>query len=207
VSRGGLAGRRRPTSPYPPVIRHFAVTAIGRDRPGIVAAVTRNLLEHHLNVEDSQMTILRGHFTMMLVVSGAAEVEARALRADLERTAAQLDLEAVSLDEVTEAGAADASTPTHIVTVYGTDHQGIVHAVAAALADCGVNITDLNTRLVGDIPSGDRNGDGGEGLYAMMVEVAMPSGLSAKGLESLLEATKREQGVEITIRELEQDVL
>jgi len=32
-------------------------------------------------------------------------------------------------------------------------------------------------------------------------------GLTVKGLESMLEATKRDQGVEITIRELEQDVL
>ena len=49
-------------------MRHFAVAAIGRDRPGIVAAVTANLLDHDLNVEDSQMTILGGHFTMMLEV-------------------------------------------------------------------------------------------------------------------------------------------
>jgi hypothetical protein len=62
-----------------------------------------------------------------------------------------------------------------------------------------VNITDLNTRLVGEDETDD--------LYAMMLEIALPEGVSVGGLEALLEATKREQGVEITIRELDQDAL
>jgi glycine cleavage system regulatory protein len=90
--------------------------------------------------------------------------------------------------------------------VYGVDHPGIVHAVSAALAQCEVNITDLNTRLVVDEEGTSRaNGDGGEDLYAMMLEVVLPEGLTVKGLDSMLEATKRDQGVEITIRELEAD--
>lgn len=186
-------------------VRHFAVAAIGRDRPGIVAAVTHNLLDHELNVEDSQMTILGGHFTTMMIVSGGDAVDVGALRADLGATAHELNLEAVSVEEVADAARA-VSVPTHTVTVYGVDHPGIVHAVSAALAQCEVNITDLNTRLVVDdkrVAHG--NGDGGEDLYAMMLEVVLPEGLTVKGLDSMLEATRRDQGVEITIRELEQD--
>jgi glycine cleavage system transcriptional repressor len=179
-------------------MRHFAVSAIGRDRPGIVAAVTRVLLEHDTNIEDSQMTILRGHFAVMLVVSAPEGVDAAGLRADLEGAGRELGLEAIALADVGEAEAAPAE-PSHIVTVYGVDHPGIVHAVAEALAGAGVNITDLNTRLVSDESAQD--------LYAMMVEVALPRGLSAAALETLLEATRREQGVEVTIRELESDEL
>jgi glycine cleavage system transcriptional repressor len=186
-------------------VRHFAVAAIGRDRPGIVAAVTHNLLDHELNVEDSQMTILGGHFTTMMIVSGGDGVDVGALRADLGATARELNLEAVSVEEVADAARA-VSLPTHIVTVYGVDHPGIVHAVSAALAQCEVNITDLNTRLVVDEKrAAHANGDGGEDLYAMMLEVVLPEGLTVKGLDSMLEATRRDQGVEITIRELEQD--
>jgi len=186
-------------------VGHFAVAAIGRDRPGIVAAVTRNLLDHDVNVEDSQMTILGGHFTMMLIVSGGDGGEIDALRTDLEATARELNLEAISVDTV--AGTARATdAPTHTVTVYGVDHPGIVHAVTAALAQCEVNITDLNTRLVVDErPTARGNGDGGEDLYAMMLEVVLPEGLTAPGLDSILEATRRDQGVQISIRELEQD--
>ena len=98
--------------------------------------------------------------------------------------------------------AAASSEPSHIVTVYGTDHPGIVNSVAEALAAADVNITDLNTRLVGDDDAG-----AGDDLYAMMVEVALPPGLSAGALETLLQAIKRDQGVEVSVRELEADAL
>ena len=186
-------------------VRHFAVAAIGRDRPGIVAAVTHNLLDHELNVEDSQMTILGGHFTMMLIVSGDDGVEIGVLRADLEATARALNLEAISVETVADTARA-MTAPTHTVTVYGVDHPGIVHAVSTALAQCEVNITDLNTRLVVDDEGAPgANGDAGDDLYAMMLEIVLPEGLTVKGLDSMLEATRRDQGVEITIRELEQD--
>jgi glycine cleavage system transcriptional repressor len=184
-------------------VRHFAVAVIGRDRPGIVAAVTDNLLDHELNVEDSQMTILGGHFTTMMMVAGGDSVDVGALRTDLETTARELGLDAISVDEVADADRA-MPAPTHTVTVYGVDHPGIVHAVSAALAQCEVNITDLNTRLVVDEEAASgANGDGGEDLYAMMLEVVLPEGLTVKGLDSMLEATRRDQGVEITIRELD----
>jgi glycine cleavage system transcriptional repressor len=184
-------------------VPHFALSAIGRDRPGIVAAITGVLLGHGANLEDSQMTILRGHFTMTLVVALPDEADAERLRADLEATAQDLGLEAIALAEVAEADPAAASSePSHIVTVYGTDHPGIVNSVAEALAAADVNITDLNTRLVGD----DEDGAAGD-LYAMMVEVALPPGLSAGTLEALLEAIKRDQGVEVSVRELEADAL
>jgi glycine cleavage system transcriptional repressor len=184
-------------------MHHFAVAAIGRDRPGIVAAVTRVLLDHGVNVEDSQMTILRGHFTMTLIVEADESVDPAALRTELEAVARDLGLEAMSVSEVPELGAGGPADPTHIVTVYGADHPGIVHAVAAALAEVDVNITDLNTRLVADDAS---NGDGAD-LYAMMLEVALPPGVDTDALDGLLAATRQEQGVEITIRELEQDAL
>jgi glycine cleavage system transcriptional repressor len=164
-----------------------------------VAAVARVLLERGLNVEDSQMTILCGHFTMMLVVSGADDLDEAALRADLDGVGEELGLESVALADVEEIGASAQPSPSHVVTVYGTDHPGIVHAVAAALAERGVNITDLNTRLVSE--------EGEEPLYAMMMEVELPDGLAAEELERSLADVGREQEVEASVRPLEQDVL
>lgn len=179
-------------------MRHFAISAVGRDRPGIVAAVSRVLLDHELNVEDSQMTILRGHFAMMLVVAAPGAVDPDRLRRDLAATGDRLGLDAISVSEV---GALErpGPEPSHIVTVYGVDHPGIVHAAATALADRDVDITDLNTRLVDE--------EGGQPLYALMMEVALPAGSDAGELRTALEAVGRAQGVEVTLRELEQDVL
>jgi glycine cleavage system transcriptional repressor len=181
-------------------VRHFAVTAIGRDRPGIVAAVSSVLLEHQGNVEDSQMSILRGRFTIMLIVSTADGVDVARLEADLERTSGELGLDAIALSEVGDVEPGVEATPSHVVSVYGVDHPGIVQAVTSALAGLGVNIVDLTTRLVG--------GDGeGEPLYAMMMEVALPAEQTAESVEQSLRAVREEQGVDLTIRPLEQDVL
>jgi len=175
---------------------HLALSAIGRDRPGIVAAITGVLLEHGVNIEDSQMAILGGHFSMTLVLAAPEGADPDALRSSLEAAAAELALDALSLGEMAEVGGPQ-SEPSHIVTVYGSDHPGIVHAVAAALADRSWDITDLNTRLVGDE---------GERLYALMLEVAVPA-REAGELEGALDAVAREQGVEVSVRELDDDEL
>ena len=62
----------------------LAVTVIGRDRPGIIADTTRLLAGLGANLEDSTMSILRGHFAMVLLAAAdvtAAEAEAAGIDA------------------------------------------------------------------------------------------------------------------------------
>jgi glycine cleavage system transcriptional repressor len=173
---------------------HFAVSVFGRDRPGIVAAVARLLLEHGVNVEDSRMANLRGHFAMMLLVAAPEGAGEAGLRAGLEELREREGLEAVALSAVAEVPAAHAE-PSYVVSVYGADHPGIVAAVAGALAARDVNITDLETRLLG------------EGLYVMLLEVALPAGMSGEAVVDALAAVGTEQGVEVSVRPLEADAL
>ena len=181
-------------------MRRLALTAIGRDRPGIVAAASRVLLAHQANVEDSQMTILRGHFTMMLVVSVPEEADIGTLRDDLEDVRGELGLEAIVLSELDDVDPANEPIPTHIVTLYGADHPGIVHAATSALAQLEVDITDLTTKLAGE---------GGEGpsLYALMMEIAPPPGVAAAEVEEALQRVGEEQGVEVSVRALDAEAL
>src|SRR3712207_3864279 len=176
-------------------MRRLAVTAIGRDRPGIVAAVSRVLLAHRANVEDSQMTILRGHFTMMLVVSVPEEADVGMLRDDLDNVRAELDLEAVLLSPLAEVDPASEPVPTHVVTLYGPDHPGIVHAATSTLGGGDVNTTALTTKL------GAEDGEGPP-LYALMMEIAPPPGADAAELEAALRRVGEEQGVEVSLRAL-----
>jgi glycine cleavage system transcriptional repressor len=180
-------------------VRHLALSAIGRDRPGIVAAVAEQLLKHEVNIEDSEMTILRGHFTMTLVVSAPDDVDDAGLRADLEGVRERIGLDAVSLNDVAEVELAGEPEASHVVTVYGADHPGIVHAVAAALAQREVDITDLETRLV------DR--DEGEPLYVLTMEIALPASFEPSELDALLARVAEEQTVEVSVHPLERDLL
>jgi peptide deformylase len=130
----------------------FVLAVTGRDRPGIVSAVTRVLLDHRLNIEDAEMAILRGHFAVMLVVEAPAGLDADALRADLERARAAVPLETVTLTEVPSL---DPHTPaaSHSISVYGADHPGIVHGVASALAANDVNVVGLAAPQIGEAVS------------------------------------------------------
>ena len=122
------------------------LTAIGRDRPGIVARIAKVLLDHELNIEDSQMRILGGRFSMMLLLRGTASEEA--LYRDLLAAGRDLGLDYIYVHPVSET---DVERPkaTHIATLFGIDKPGQVAAVAEVLADLEVNIVGLETRLEG----------------------------------------------------------
>lgn len=177
----------------------FALSAIGRDRPGIVAGVSGALLEHGVNIEDSRMAILGGHFTMMLIVSAPEGSDIDALRAALLATQAELGLGALTLEEVTVDQGFSRPEASHLVTVYGADHPGIVHAVAAALADLGVNVVDVATHLVAE--------EGEQPIYALMMEVELPGGLAPDELEARLRETADRERLDLSVRALEAEAL
>lgn len=173
---------------------NVAVTAIGRDRPGIVASVTGALLEAGGNVDDSQMSILHGHFAVMLIVSLPDDVTIAEVEEKLAETGRELELGGITVSPVDslDRGAA----PTHVLTVYGADQPGIVHETAAALAALGVNITDLRTRRTGTAQSP---------LYTLMVEVSVPEGTLPE-LEKALGELRRSRGLEAGLADLDAGV-
>jgi len=62
------------------------VTVVGADRPGIVAAISSTLAEANANIVDISMTVLRGFFSMIMVVDiSKATRELDELRKELER--------------------------------------------------------------------------------------------------------------------------
>ena len=179
---------------------HFAVTAVGADRPGIVAAVTGAFADHDCNLEDSSMTILRGQFAMMLVVDAPDGVGQGELEAALAVPAAELDL-VVTVRPAGEPARSpepsdDAASWT--VSVYGADHPGIVHGVAAILAEQEVNIVDLSTRVVGPPESP---------VYTMLLEVMLPPAADPQEFGRRLDAKAAELGVTCRLHPSEADIL
>jgi glycine cleavage system transcriptional repressor len=168
-----------------------AIIVLGHDRPGIIAEVTAALARLGLNLEDSTMTLLRGHFAMMLVCAGDTG------SADIEEALGFLTADGsldVSVREVPVEAAGAPVAASYVVTVHGADRPGIVSAVAGRVAEVGGNITDLTTRLAG-------------GLYILGAEVDLPAGTDVTALRAALEATASELGVGATLREVESDDL
>lgn len=165
---------------------HLAVTAIGADRPGIIARVTGVLREQGGNLEDSSMTILGGQFAIMLLVT--ADTEAESLERALREATEDLGL-VVTVRPVGTGG--PSAPPTHVLSVYGSDRPGIVAEVAAVLADAQVNVTDLTTRVL----------EGERPVYAMMLEVALHDPEGAEALRSAV--LDRVDDVDVSVQALD----
>ena len=170
-------------------MNEYAVTVIGHDRPGIIADVAEILAALGLNLTDSTMTRLRGHFAMTLVCAGtvaAAEVESALAPLTADRTLL------VTVREVGEELVDAPSGEHYVLTVHGADRLGIVAALSRTVAAAGGNITDLTTRLAGN-------------LYVVVAEVDAPGAMA--DLAAAIDRTAAELGVEATLRAVEADLM
>jgi glycine cleavage system transcriptional repressor len=167
------------------------ITAVGRDGPGIIAALAKAVFDLGGNLDDASMTRLHGAFAAMVAArlpAGKSEDDAR----DALRPLAEERGLTVTVQAVPDAPA--ETPPDTLVTVYGADKPGIVYRVAAALAALGVNVTDMDTRLTGteDAP-----------VYIMLLEAAVGA-VDLAATTTLLAATL---GVEISTQVLDSEAL
>lgn len=172
-------------------MKRYALTAIGRDKPGIVAAVTKALYEHGCNIEDSSMTILEDEFAIILIMSKSGTAEP--LRKDLRSVGADLEL-TITLKEIPKESASKARQSNYIITLHGADKAGIVYRVSELLASMGVNITDLDTKTVGEA---------GKKIYIMVLEVYAPQGVDVTALGGQLKELGASLGVTVKIKPIE----
>lgn len=168
-------------------MREVAVTAVGTDRPGIVAAITEALRDLGGNLADCRAALLAGSFAIVVVAELPDGVTDDTLRAALSEGSANLGL-GVWVGPAEVRGPDHAEAERCIVSVYGADHPGIVAAVSRAVADLGVNIVDLSSRVVGD-----------PAIYVLGLEVELPPGMTASDLQTRLQPVAAAQGVELAV--------
>ena len=171
-------------------MHEYAVTVIGKDRPGIIADVSSVLAGLGLNLTDSTMTRLRGHFAMTLVCAGQVPAP------EVESALAPLSAGGlvVSVSEVATEGPAAPTGGHYVLRLHGADRLGIVAAVTRLLADVGGNITDLTTRLA-------------DGLYLLVAEVDLPTTVDIDELTARVRRLASDLGVEASLSPAETDVL
>jgi glycine cleavage system transcriptional repressor len=170
-------------------MHEYAITVIGRDRPGIIADVSSVLAGLGLNLTDSTMTRLRGHFAMTLVCAG--EVPSNEVESALAPLSAEL---IVSVSQVVTDGPVAPTGGHYLLRLHGADRLGIVAAVTRLLADVGGNITDLTTRLA-------------DGLYLLVAEVDLPTTVDIDELTAQVRRLATDLGVEASLSPAETDVL
>lgn len=170
---------------------HFAITVIGRDRPGIVAETTEVLYHLGCNIADSSCSILGGQLAMILLVSHADYNQGE----ELQPAFANLEKQGLSVFIRTLKPGGEQRPRHHgqlcQLSVYGSDKPGIVYRVAAALAQRHINIEDFTTQLVGSEK---------RPVYVFICECALPPEVSQEDLEGCLHQLRQELEVDITLQ-------
>lgn len=161
--------------------RWILLSAIGSDRPGLVAELARLIYDCGANLEDSRMTILGTDFAVILLCSASTSdaadqiaVGAKRLERDHGLTILLRSLEGERRPPVPAPG-----TKLYRVEAAGEDRAGIVSGLCRVLADRGVNIAELSSH--------SRPGPGGSPHYEMSLRVEVPDTLDIRELRGALE--------------------
>ena len=56
-------------------MKKYIITILGRDQPGIIAAVSQVLFEQDFNIEDVRQTILQSEFSGIFIILGPDNVD------------------------------------------------------------------------------------------------------------------------------------
>lgn len=176
--------------------RYVSISSMGKDRPGIVANFSKVLLDLGCNFEESSMLKLRNQFAMLLIVSLPENLDQQGLDRALQVLSKDMQLTTssrkMSKEEFTTAHS--NSELLYVLSVYGADKPGIVHTVTQRLSDLRINITDLNTRVIGSEE---------QPVYILMIEIELADESQLDFLPEELEKLKKQLKVEISMNPAE----
>lgn len=173
-------------------MNQYAIAAIGGDRPGIVAALGEALLEVGGNIDDSSMTILGGHFAMLLVVN--AEIGRDELHGAIAGVAEEFGL-LLEVRPATRHPFSDEDRDDYVVAAYGPDKPGLVSTLSRVLADAHANITDFGSRL------------GADNTFAMWFNVSLADNTDLEALREQLSSAGRALQLDVRLYRAEAEEL
>jgi glycine cleavage system transcriptional repressor len=168
------------------------LSVLGRDRPGIVAAVSRVLFDQNCNVENVSQTMLQSEFAGIFIVSLPNEMTSEDLHRELDLRLAPIGLtvHAKPCDHGEDACAAAACEP-FVITTRGPDRKGLVAHISGVIARYGVNITNLQAMFKGGNDPGDN---------IMIYEVDIPRAVDLQTLAQDLRDKAADLKLDISIQ-------
>ncbi len=122
--------------------QYLVLSALGKDRPGIVDELAGAVHETGCNIADSRMTVLGGEFAILLMVEGLWNTLAK-----LEDQVPELEkrLGMTMICRRTSDRGPDGELLPYAVDVVALDHPGIVHNLASFFSSRQINIEDMVT--------------------------------------------------------------
>lgn len=168
------------------------LSVLGRDRPGIVAAVARVLFDQNCNIENVSQTMLQTEFAGIFIVSLPEGMTSEDLHRELDARLSPIGLTVLTkpCDHGAETCPAAACEP-FVITTRGPDRKGLVAHISGVIARHGVNITNLQAMFKG----GDDPGDN-----IMIYEVDVPRAVDLQTLARDLRDKAADLQLDISIQ-------
>lgn len=150
----------------------LVISALGKDRPGIVKEVSEIITGHGGNIMDSRMTVLGGEFALILLIGGQQQA-INAIQQSLPSQSEQLGLTMIA--RPTEQRISGGQSVPCRVEVVALDHPGIVKNVAEFFSSQQINIEQLDTRSYSAAHTGSP-------MFSITMTISVPAELTLKRL-------------------------
>lgn len=121
----------------------LVISALGKDRPGIVNQLTAPITESGCNILDSRMTVMGGEFVTMMLVEGNWSAVAK-LEGQMGGLQERLALTIIHKRTTERPDEPQGGLP-YSVNVVALDHPGIVNQLAKFFSSRNINIQDCYT--------------------------------------------------------------
>lgn len=156
----------------------LVLTFVGRDRPGLVRAISETVTRCGGSWLDSRLARLAGEFAgIVLVTVGDSDVAAlsEGLRA-LETAGLRVNIQVGSEPPASKGD----NRPLLSLEFLGHDRPGIVRDITQALVDLGANIEELASRI-------ERAAFSGEDMFNASIRLRVPDGVTPETIRKALE--------------------
>lgn len=174
-------------------VDEYIITVMAKDRPGIIAAITRAVFKLGGNVTELSQTVMRGYFTIILSAALPPGLEPEEIRRQIETAEPEMALSAcVRRYDPVPLFVPEEEAGTYFLTIQGRDRPGVVAQVTTYLASQGINVEDLYTRSAGE-------------EITMILQIRPRNRRSAERMRLDLETIGEE--LKINIHLLHQDIL
>ncbi len=170
----------------------FIMTAFGKDRPGIVAEVTKVLYENGCNLEDTTMSMLADEFALNLLFSFTGKDINEQLSAACRQLESNQGISAFVRPLKERQELPQNGLSNYTLHVEGLDQAGIVYKISQFLADHSLNIVDLKSMAKASPESGTD-------LYLMDIHIQVPAEMTLEQIDQGLTAVAEDLNVDITV--------
>lgn len=172
-------------------MKKMIISVLGKDRPGIIAAVTRILFEQDCNIENVSQTILQNEFSGIFIVAVPDRLSEATLHRELEQGLGPMGLHVYEKPLSDTGETASVASQPFVITTKGPDRKGLVAAITAVMADHRVNVTNLQAVFKGgDDPNAN----------IMIYEVDIPDDADQQALRQALQEKARVLSLDISIQ-------